>query len=92
MQAITQEKVMDRMQRGMDLSREGGAVLLDSGEWVVPSSARNGRGYTVNLEEGTCDCSDFRYRCSKHQGVSCKHIVSARVAAECMAAAAPARA
>lgn len=82
---VTQDQVIERMGRGMEMAREGGAVLLSTGEWAVPSSRGDGRGYTVDLEAGTCSCPDHQYRRgASGRGVACKHIAVARVAAECL--------
>lgn len=86
---VTQEQVIERMGRGMEMARTGGAVLLSTGEWVVPSSRANGTGYVVDLEQGTCSCPDATYRRSASgKAVQCKHSTAARVAAECLPAGA----
>jgi predicted nucleic acid-binding Zn finger protein len=56
------------------------AKLDAPGIFIVKSQTRNGERYVVDLRAGTCSCPDWTHRGSVN-GVSCKHIMAAYLAA-----------
>jgi len=62
-----------REQKGLQLAAVA-RIVKKNGIWHVPSQTRPAKGYSVNLEKGTCTCPDYA-----DQNRKCKHIYAADI-------------